>query len=184
VEATVVPGLLQTSEYTRQLINGYYAASTGSSPPMWEHTAAIVALRAQRQRLLYDKAKTFAFMIMEVVLLNRVGTPGVMLGQVERIEEAAELPNVDILVVPARATLGYPPLQGFTILDGATVMLESLNATLHRDPETVRFYQRLFEQYVKLGEVQLGPILEKYRSLYAYEARPRDALKDAAPDTP
>jgi transcriptional regulator with XRE-family HTH domain len=181
LEPTIVPGLLQTSEYTRRLINGYYALSTGSAPPMWEHTAATVALRAQRQRLLYDKTKTFTFVIMELVLLNRVGTPGAMLGQVDRIEDVADLPNVEVLIVPTDAELGYPPIQGFTILDGATVMLERLEALRHHDAETVGFYRRFFEHYVELGEDRLGEILDKYKRLYADQARPRPAPEPPTP---
>jgi transcriptional regulator with XRE-family HTH domain len=181
LEPTIVPGLLQTSEYTRRLINGYYALSAGSAPPMWEHTAATVALRAQRQRLLYDGTKTFTFVIMELVLLNRVGTPGAMLGQVDRIEDVAELPNVEVLIVPTDAELGYPPIQGFTILDRATVMLERLEALRHQDAETVGFYRRFFEHYVELGEDRLGEILDKYKRLYAEQARPRP---DPEPGTP
>ncbi len=175
LEATIVPGLLQTSEYTRQLVNSYHAFSEGgSSQPMWQRTAATVALRAQRQQRLYDTKKTFIFVIMESVILNRVGTPGNMLAQVDRIEAAAELPNVTILIVPTTAQINHPPLHGFTILDGATVLTEALDTVRHHDPSTLRFYQRSFEHYASLGDARLDLLLERYKRLYADQARPRE----------
>ncbi|OAA27081.1 Helix-turn-helix domain-containing protein [Frankia sp. EI5c] len=175
-EPVAVPGLLQISEYTRRVVNGFYSlryAADASEQEWHADTAATVSLRAQRQERLYEPHRTFDFVVMESVLSNRFAPPAYMLAQMDRIEKVAELPNVTVRVVPRGVELRFPPAHGFTLLDDRVVMLESIEATIVRDRRTVDFYRRVHDYFVRNSETDLGRIVEVYKTLYADLARPR-----------
>ncbi|MEX5706942.1 MULTISPECIES: helix-turn-helix transcriptional regulator [unclassified Parafrankia] len=173
LEPILIPGLLQIGEYTRRVINEYFGLTHGDAESKWADTAATVSLRARRQELLYDPSREFEFVIFETVFRNRFAPPGAMLAQVDRVEAVAQLANVTVKVVPDTADLGYPPMQGFTILDDNVVLAESMDATILRDRKSVDFYTRFFDQYASRGVDDLEPILSRYKTLYADLARPR-----------
>jgi len=173
-EPTVVPGLLQTSEYARSVINGYRLATVTDLSTRWAETAALVSVRTQRQERLYDLSKTFDFMIMESVLGNRLAPPETMLGQVKRIEQVARHPNITIRIVPQTATLELPPLHGFAILDDDLVITESVDATLYRDRRSLDFYRYFFKAYVHHSVTDLDSIIERYKATYASLILPAD----------
>ena len=179
-EPIAVPGLLQISEYTRRLVNAYHAVTVGDAKAFWPHTAATVALRAKRQERLYDVSKKFRFVLLESVLGNRFATPGVMLAQVDRIEQAAALENVTIRIVRNTTELPYAPVYGINLLDEDVVITEAFEATVSHDPRTIGIYTNFFETYFELAEDHLSPILEHYKTIYADLARPRTD-HDAAP---
>lgn len=173
-ECTVVPGLLQISEYTRQVVNGYFEVTADIAERKWAETAGAVSERAQRQEQLYDVAKSFEFVMFETALLLRYTSPGYMLAQVDRIESAASLPNVTIRIVPSEVRLGFPPLHGFTLLDDDVVLTEvGSDTNILRDAEDIDFYERLFNHYGERGTTDIGSMLDSYRTLYADLARPR-----------
>ncbi|WP_007516536.1 helix-turn-helix domain-containing protein [Pseudofrankia saprophytica] len=172
-EPIAIPGLMQISEYTRRVINAFHAVDIGEDQSKWADTAAMVTLRAQRQERLYDRAKTFEFIIMESVLSNRFVTPGYMLAQVDRIEQVAKLPNVTVRVVPATAQLGIPPIHGFHLFDDDMVITESLDATVSQDRRSVDFYTHFFESYREIADADLTDVLERHKHMYAALALPR-----------
>jgi hypothetical protein len=170
-----VPGLLQTGEYARRLINGYRAIMVADPGELWAETAAAISLRARRQERLYDLNKTFEFTIMESVLANRLAPPGYMHGQVERLEQAAALPNVTIRIVPQTADLELPPLHGFMIFDTDAVMTETLDAMIFRDRRTIDFYTHFFDAYAEHTVAELEPILQQYKMMYASMALTKES---------
>jgi transcriptional regulator with XRE-family HTH domain len=166
-EPITVPGLLQISEYTRRMLNAYFAVVEGdTSKEHWRRTAGTVAVRARRQQLLYDPDKTFEFLIMESVLGNRYAAPSVMLAQLDRLELAATNDNISIKIVPMYTPLGYAPVQGFSVYDDDLVITESFEAALEHDRERVDFYAHFFEYYWEIADPDLGHILTKYRKRY------------------
>lgn len=175
-EPVVVPGLLQISEYTRRVANGYFALQSGegSAEEDWHaDTAATVSLRARRQERLYDLDRKFDFVVMEAVLGNRFASPSYMLAQIDRIESASGLKNVTVRVVPNDIELLWPPVVGFTILDDSMVLTETTDATMIRDRQTVAFYRRVYEYFAKKAETDLGEMLARYRAKYVDLARSR-----------
>jgi len=169
----VLPGLLQTGEYTRRVLNGYNTLTYGEDSKGWPDTAAAVALRAQRQQRLYDTARRFEFVIMEAVLYNRFAAgaewPGFMVGQLQRIKAASKLPNVSVRILPLNTVLQYPPISGFTIMDESTVVSETTAGTVDRDRGRVSLYIRVFEQLVDLSTDDLDAILNNHMSRFATE---------------
>jgi transcriptional regulator with XRE-family HTH domain len=171
-QAILVPGLLQTGEYTRRVINGFNALTFGENVLGWPDTAAALALRARRQERLYDLTKQFEFVIMETVFLHRFGGedwPGFMIAQLQRIKDASMLENVSVCVLPLDAALSYPPLQSFTIMDTATVFSETTVGTLDRDRNLVNQYLRAFEQFRQRSTDDLDSVLSRHLNRLATE---------------
>ena len=111
-EVTVIPGLLQTADYARAMLQ---AASPVSDPHRIEQR---VTIRLTRQRILSQQDPPHFHVIMDEAALRRiVGHPAVMKAQLHHIVERSSLPNVTIQVIPYDAG-AYPALDSsFTILE-------------------------------------------------------------------
>jgi transcriptional regulator with XRE-family HTH domain len=91
---TIVPGLLQTADYTRALM----AAGQGLDGRRAER---IVASRAERQRMLdRPQAPRVSFLLDESVLLRPIGGAAVLRAQLAHLLEVARSPRVDVRVLP------------------------------------------------------------------------------------
>jgi transcriptional regulator with XRE-family HTH domain len=93
VELRVVPGLLQTEEYTRAVLSAQHVDEATADK--------VVESRRERQELLErpDPPEVF-FVIDEGVLRREVGGSTVMTRQRERLIGAVAQPNVSIQVLP------------------------------------------------------------------------------------
>ncbi|MDI2124908.1 helix-turn-helix domain-containing protein [Yinghuangia seranimata] len=98
-EPLVVPGLLQTREYAREVL-----VAEGNGPRVDE----MVELRMERQELLTrEDAPELHFILGQGVVERAVGGPQLMRRQLRHIMGIAEYPNVSVRVVPWSAGL-YP----------------------------------------------------------------------------
>jgi transcriptional regulator with XRE-family HTH domain len=104
-EPLLMPGLLQTEEYARAVIEVIEADSP-------QRIEALVDLRIQRQEILTQQptTKQFHFILDEAVIRRTVGGPDVTRQQLMHIREVAGYENVTIRVVPFSAGI-YPRLQ-------------------------------------------------------------------------
>jgi transcriptional regulator with XRE-family HTH domain len=145
-EHIVIPGLLQVRDYAHLTLK--LADVVGV-----QDFSAAVEQRMHRQALLLDQSRQFAFLITEAALLWRPGSIELQLQQFERIAAVANLPNVDIGLLPLRgqAAVIYP--ESFNVYAGraegaetiATVELVPDEVTLDREAD-VKAYQETFEQ--------------------------------------
>ncbi|MCF3962293.1 helix-turn-helix domain-containing protein [Streptomyces fuscigenes] len=103
-EPHFVPGLLQTEDYARAVLR---AGAVGRSSP--GETERHVALRMARQSLLTsENAPRFWVVMDETVIRRPVGDgPEVMRAQIDRLLEAADLPNVTLQI--AEFASGHHP---------------------------------------------------------------------------
>ncbi|GAA1983205.1 helix-turn-helix transcriptional regulator [Amycolatopsis minnesotensis] len=143
----VVPGLLQTPDYTRHMLQGIGRGA--------EHIDESVAARAQRQTVLYDSTKTIDTVILESVLRWRPGPPPVSLGQLDRLLTIAELPSVSIGIVPDTVQEEHRTAHSFVLkrgLDWADVRVETLTReiTLTADEELAA-YDEMFKYQQSLA---------------------------------
>jgi len=93
----VIPGLLQTEEYARQLNSGYHSVIP-TPPGVLER---LVRVRMIRQELLRREPPLRLSVVMdESVLLRRIGDESLMYTQLQRLDRVAELPNVDLRILP------------------------------------------------------------------------------------
>lgn len=99
-EVEVIPGLLQTEDYARAVVRLGQAEGEGDE----EEAERRVALRMSRQRLLYrDEPVRLWAVIDEASLLRPIGGARVMRAQIRHLIEVAELPHVNVQVLPLSA---------------------------------------------------------------------------------
>jgi transcriptional regulator with XRE-family HTH domain len=138
-EMQFVPGLLQTPEYARAVIRGGHPAA-----PEDEITRR-VSLRMKRQQILsrpegaeLQPPKLWA-VVDETALRRRLGGPGVMEAQLERLIELASEPNIALYVVPLQSGYHAAAAGSFSILRFAppelpdVVYLEQLTSAQYLD---------------------------------------------------
>jgi len=152
-ETMFVPGILQTKEYARAVLQNFYEEKPA---------AELAELRTRREDLLTRPgAPQFLFILDEPVIQRLAGGPSVMRPQLHRLVDVAELPNVTIQVVPFSAGL-HPGTKGpFEIIqfadaaDEYVVFLETPRGDNITDaPEDIASYLAAFE---RIGEISLNP---------------------------
>jgi transcriptional regulator with XRE-family HTH domain len=156
-ETTFIPGILQTEDYARAVIQDYYDERPGS-----DRLRTLVDLRIRREDLFdADNRPSFQFMLDEAVIRRLVGGSSVMRNQLRRLIEVANKPNVTLEVIPFSAGL-HPGMNGpFEIIefadpsDSDIVFLESPRGDIvSDDPEETLKYREAFEG---LAKAALGP---------------------------
>lgn len=112
-ECRSVPGLLQTEAYARALVADVLP------PPAPSEAEDRVVARLKRQKILTRIPYTvFSFIIDEAVIRRQTGGPEVTRELIDHLLEVAELPNVDLQIMP----LASPHHAG---LGGAFQLLET-----------------------------------------------------------
>ncbi|MFD9474254.1 helix-turn-helix domain-containing protein [Streptomyces goshikiensis] len=139
-QPSLVPGLLQTPEYVRAVLQ---RKGLGE-----EQLFRTIGARIERQRVLYDTDKTLRFIMTEPVLRWRILPAAMLAGQVDRIVSVSRLPNVDIRVVPLDAAQPDVPGHSFVIRDDRVVTVETTHAEMVvTDPRDVALYVDKFERF-------------------------------------
>ena len=142
-QLTMVPGLLQTAEYARQLMPQVDVFNK------IDH-AASVAARMDRQKLLYEEGRRFEFLIAEHALQWSPG-PGVMPAQLDRLVSLSTLASVEIAVLPTRRE-GALEWHNYDLLDlidepASCVTTELMHGgQLIGEPELVAPYVALWDR--------------------------------------
>ncbi|MER6737175.1 helix-turn-helix domain-containing protein [Streptomyces puniciscabiei] len=147
LETTVVPGLLQTPEYARAVTRA--AVSELDE----EGLDALVEVRLARQDVLRaDPPLELSAVLDEAVLRREVGGPEVMARQLERLMEAARLPQVRLQVLPFGAGAHVGLTGPFVILsfpstsDLDVVVLDQLTSSLYLErKEDLMAYAEAFD---------------------------------------
>jgi transcriptional regulator with XRE-family HTH domain len=146
----LIPGLMQTADYATQLVAGKY--------PDRDDVAEAVAVRMQRQVILYSRSKILRWVIGEAGLRWQVAPPDVMAAQLERLAALAVEPHLDVRVLPFERTAPVWHDHGFTILADRTdgepdlVNLELLTGTVNiTDPKEVAQYRAAYERLADLA---------------------------------
>ena len=97
-QVDLIPGLLQTEEYARQIISGGYQIGIPLLPSQIDQR---VEVRLRRQNILTrDNPMEFSVVLDESVLLRRNTDTQVMRTQLAYVLEVSERPNVTIRVFP------------------------------------------------------------------------------------
>ncbi|MGW3124410.1 helix-turn-helix domain-containing protein [Streptomyces sp. NPDC001107] len=116
-ERNVMPGLVQTEEYARSLLQRIEE----DRPEAAEQR---IELRIRRQQILSVEETQFFFILDESVLRRTIGSGEIMRQQCETLLRVSELPNVTVYYVPFTAG-AYPffrtPYQVFTFEEGDPV---------------------------------------------------------------
>jgi transcriptional regulator with XRE-family HTH domain len=140
---SLIPSLLHTREYATTLMSFYRNQ---------ERVQEVIGLRMERQeRLRANPEAEVIYVLGEEALHRRIGGPGVMRRQVERLLDAGQDPHVTIQVVPFTAGT-HPGLQSpFTLLrltepEEEMLFIESVNGDkfVRDEPELTAEYAEYF----------------------------------------
>lgn len=139
-QPTVMPGLLQTPEYARALLS---IGRTHDVP-------AAVAMRIERQQVMFEPGRSFRFVVGEQVLRRPFGGPGVLSGQLDRLVSLSRLDTVEVAILPASFTgatgwsnfILWSPTEG----DRFVSMELTHGAPDIHDPDDVALYEALWDR--------------------------------------
>ncbi|MFG1928320.1 helix-turn-helix domain-containing protein [Cryptosporangium sp. NPDC048952] len=171
-EPSIVPGLLQTEEYTRALMRAILTKDADIDE--------VVKLRLARQELLTrgDDPVKFTAVIDEAALRRPAGgtkRKQVMREQIEKLLVLSQRSNVTIRILPFASGL-HPGMNGaFTVLelphpdDSDVVWVETFTVgALLSDEDNIRYFNRVFDgvQQEALGRDATEHFLEEIRAGY------------------
>ncbi|MGA8117532.1 MAG: helix-turn-helix transcriptional regulator [Actinocatenispora sp.] len=154
-DGVAVPGLLQTEDYARALIQ---AAVTRQSTAEVER---FTRLRIERQERITDNEEPIQFrsVLDEGLLWRQVGGQRVMIDQIERMIEIGQRSNVQIQILPSSAgahagmdgsfvVMDFPPLPTpFPTIDDRIAYVDLLVGAKYFDkPVEVTPYEAAWEQ--------------------------------------
>ncbi|MGC0415477.1 helix-turn-helix domain-containing protein [Embleya sp. AB8] len=132
-QQSLVPGLLQTEDYTRAVHSALPAATTAPSK-----LETFLKVRAERQNILrLTPDVRFSAILWEPVIRTPVGGSDVMRKQLLHLLAAAERPNLTVQILPQREGANAGMSGAFVILgyplppDPDVVFLENLTSTLY-----------------------------------------------------
>lgn len=141
-EATCVPGLLQTPEYCRHMLNA--VIDLYGTP---QDVEAGVTARMQRQQVLYDHGHRFHFILWEAALHALPCPADVMAAQLDRLAGTVGMASIRVGIVPLAAPLKLPPFHSFVIYDRNLVRVETLGAELRLvDASEITTYSEIWNR--------------------------------------
>ncbi|MFD7450563.1 helix-turn-helix domain-containing protein [Kitasatospora sp. NPDC059827] len=150
----LIPGLIQTPGYTEAALRAIQQRRG-----LVDDVAAAVASRMERQRVVYEGDRRFAFLVEESVLHSGIGGTSVMRDQLHHLSGVGSLPNVSLGIVPMRPDRVRWPAEGFWIFDSAQVNVELVSGYLTiSQPSEVAMYAETFAELSELaGLAVYGP---------------------------
>ena len=145
-QSTIVPGLMQTPAYARAMHDAGIPKFTQ------ERIDQLIEVRLTRQRVLVRRPPVRLEVILDEAVLHRlVGGAAVMRGQLDRLIELSNEPNVSIQVI-AYSAGAHPAMDStFNILEftgsvSSVVYVEGLVGWIYVErPPDVDRYQQVFE---------------------------------------
>lgn len=138
----IVPGLLQTEGYTRRMLRG--AQQRRMLP---DDVDKALAARMERQRVLTEGNRVFAFLLEESTLHATSCDAATMTEQLHHLTELAKRPNVGIGVIPATVDRAHRPVEDFWIFDDAQVNVELVSGYLTvTAPSEIKQYAQAFAE--------------------------------------
>lgn len=143
----LVPGMIQTQPYTTAALQAIQRRRG-----LVDDVADAVAARMERQRVLYEGDRRFAFLVEESVLRAGIGGAEVMSGQLGHLISVASLPNVSLGVVPMKPDRTRWPAEGFWLFDSTQVNVELISGYLTiTQPSEVAMYAETFAELAALA---------------------------------
>lgn len=118
-QSAVVPGMLQTSSYARQMFVETRDLH-GQLDHLPDDIEQAVTERMARQAMLYEPGHSYEFLIDEPVLRRLVVSPKVLRAQLDRLANAIGIPNLRLGVIPQTARLRAVPWLPVAVFVGET----------------------------------------------------------------
>ncbi|WP_338485240.1 Scr1 family TA system antitoxin-like transcriptional regulator [Streptomyces sp. SCSIO 75703] len=135
---SMVTGLLATPEYVR--------ASLAQAPP--EQQAKAVAMKLDRQKVLFDRSKQFTFILTEQAVRYPLVPPHELAIQIDRLASFTRQPNIRLGVIPMGVHYTSGVLNTFTVYDDTLATAElDLGAIAFRDNRDIQDLISRFTSY-------------------------------------
>jgi transcriptional regulator with XRE-family HTH domain len=157
-EPLIVPGLLQTADYAREVTNGYLE-QIDPVPPS-ETNRRVEARLARQQVLTRDDPLRLSAVLDQSVLQRRFGNPDVMRSQIKRLLEMSECDSITLRILPLHGrhpigTGAFALFQFGEVHDVAhqdVVYIENLTGSRYVEEEDEVFrYRRAFNRLSDLS---------------------------------
>ncbi|MFD6371338.1 helix-turn-helix domain-containing protein, partial [Streptomyces roseolus] len=140
-EEAVVPGLMQTPEYARHVVQRY-ADLLGVTKGIEDAVRA----RAQRQEWLYQPGRKLHVLMWEATLRSLICPPSVLASQLDRLTGMLGMDTVELGIVPFTASMKIAPANGFWVMDDRLVVAEDWHAELWLDDaDNVTLYRKVWK---------------------------------------
>ncbi|MFD9289850.1 helix-turn-helix domain-containing protein [Streptomyces sp. NPDC060030] len=127
-EESVIPGLMQTPEYARHVIQRFSELLGGA-----DDVEAAVRSRVQRQEWLYRSGRKLHVLMWEAALRSLICPPSVLASQLDRLNGMIGMDTVELGIIPFTASVKIVPANGFWVLDDRLVVAEDWHAELWLD---------------------------------------------------
>ncbi|MFJ7909266.1 helix-turn-helix domain-containing protein [Kitasatospora sp. NPDC096204] len=148
----LVPGLIQTRGYTEAVLRSVQRRRVEV-----DDLAEAVTARMERQAVLGEGGRRFAFLVEESVLRNGLGGVDVLIGQLGHLLAVGSLPSVSLGIVPDRPDRSRMPVEGFWIFDSAQVNVELVSGYLTiTQPSEVSAYADTFSELAEAAVYGAG----------------------------
>lgn len=142
-----LPGLLQTHQYTEDVLRTIQEQRVSVGD-----VADAVAARMERQRVLREGQRVFAFLVEEPVLRNTLSTAEAQEEQLEHLLSVSVLPHVSLGVVPVAQQRRQLPVENFWIYDNAQVNVELVSGYLTlTQPSEVKAYVDMYRTFAGMA---------------------------------
>ncbi|MEV6979037.1 helix-turn-helix transcriptional regulator [Kitasatospora sp. NPDC093806] len=148
IETVLVPGLLQTEDYTRAVVRTQIEDATP------EQVEILTKVRQERRELLFrEKPLRMWTVLSESVLKHAIGGASAMRHQLEYLVTAAEYPNINLQILPESSEIHaalFGPVAILSFPDEAesdVAYADSLLSTIYiEEPGEVFKYAQLFRR--------------------------------------
>jgi transcriptional regulator with XRE-family HTH domain len=158
-QVSVIPGLLQIPAYSRCVMDL-------SNVTHQTDLERAVALRIQRQQILYEPGRKFEFLITEPAALSRFCDPVTVTQQLDRLRSLWEMPNVSIGFISGATALPQIPQNSFIIFNTSTVTVETVTGEISTvDQRDIQLYEQIFDAFASIAVFgpEAEPILEAWK---------------------
>jgi transcriptional regulator with XRE-family HTH domain len=155
-QPSIVPGLLQTPAYARQMIGPANNALIDGMTA--EELGQLVAAKVRRAGILHEGTRRIIHVVGEAALRTRIGvqTYETLRGQLEHLAELATLPGHEFGIIPFWAVLPIEPASGFVLYDQDLVGIDHAGGDLQiTDPNEIARYAKwlgLLQEIAVAGE--------------------------------
>ncbi|WP_030662435.1 helix-turn-helix transcriptional regulator [Streptomyces rimosus] len=121
-QPSCIPGLLQTPEYVRGILEGWNLTE--------DALEKMVGARLKRHDVLHHEGRSFHFLITESVLRWEIIGVRSMAMQLDKIISMSRFPNITIGVVPQRGVKPGLPTSAFVLFDTRLATIEVPHAEI------------------------------------------------------
>lgn len=134
-QPNLVPGVLQTPEYTAALLAG---DGEGDPGPAW-WTA-----RRARTAMLSEPGRSWHLLVSEAALRWTLGSAATMRAQIEHLVAASELPTVRLGVLELSTPKPFAPPAAFHVYDRVVSVATEVGTSFLTDTADVEHFDSLF----------------------------------------